>query len=179
VHTNVGRHRVSARAADGREGAQIVDLAGGDLAAVMITLVEPVPERAHAGASEKPPPAAGRAWSLPGKLALTGWIAGGAMLATSIATGVLSLQAQDQLSGQVQTLGVEPSAVESQRSRVDTLSLTTDVLIGAGAALAVAGTVLWWVSPERSERKVAQSVLSRAQLKVAVGPRSLALTRNF
>jgi len=178
VHTNVGSHRVSARAADGGEGAQIVHLAGGDLAEVTLTLAEPAPERALAGPTDKPP-ADGQPWSLQGKLALTGWVVGGAMLATSIATGALALQAQDQLSGQVQTLGVEASAVASQRSRVDTLALTTDVLIGVGAALAVAGTVLWWVSPERSERKVAQPVVSRARLRLAVGPRSLAVTRHF
>jgi hypothetical protein len=178
LRTNVGSHRVSARAEDGSTGAQIVDVAGGDIAEVNIKLAEPLRAVASRG-SELPESAPRRPWTLKRKLALTGIVIGGSMLAASIATGVLALHDQSRLHDQVDTLGVSQSAVAKQRDKVDTLSLTTDVLIGAGAACAVLGTVLWLASKDRVEQKTSQRTTSRAGLKLDLGFGSLAVSSRF
>jgi hypothetical protein len=177
VRTNVGSHRVSARAADGSVGAQIIDVAGGDLAEVELVLAAS-PSVAAAGSSEQPE-SLSRPWSVQHKLALTGVIVGGSLLAASIVTGVLSLRDQHRLDEQVGELGVKQSAVADQRSKVDMLSLTTDVLIGAGAACTVLGTVLWLAGRDRAEHKASQRGARHAGLRLGVGARSLVMRGSF
>jgi len=172
VRTNVGRHRISARSADGALGSEIVDVAGGDLAEVNIK----VSEAPVASAPQLEREETSQSWSWKRKLALTSLVAGTAVLAGSVATGVLSLRDQNRLDSQVGELGIDQSSVAAQRDKVDTLSLTTDVLLGAGAALVVTGTVLWLVGRERTP---AQSPSARANLKLNVGIGSLALGGRF
>lgn len=172
VLINVGRHRISARMADGTVAAEFVDVAGGDVAEVKLQLAEPVRAPAATGKPEQEPQ---RAWNGRRKLALVGLLTGGALLAGSVVTGVLSLRDQDQLESQVGTLGVDQSGVQNQRDKVDTLSLTTDILIGAGAGLAVTGVILWLVSGDRSER----ADRGHAGMRLDVGVGSLGLRGRF
>ncbi|MET0286416.1 MAG: hypothetical protein ABW352_18185 [Polyangiales bacterium] len=171
VLINVGRHRISARAADGAVDAEFIEVAGGDLAQVKLTLEAPA--SAPLQARDEQAPLARERWSARRKLALGALVTGGALLAASVATGVLALRDQDRLQDQVDTLGVDRDAVRDQRSKVDTLSLTTDVLIGAGAGFAVTGLVLWLVSGERTERA------SQASLRLDAGFGSLAVHGRF
>jgi hypothetical protein len=167
VLINVGRHRVSARTSDGAVAAEFVDVAGGDVAQVKLTLHEPAP--ATVRVSGQPDQRPTSHWDRRTKIALAGVAAGGALLAGSVLTGTRALRDQDHLQRQVGTLGVDQSAVQNQRNKVDTLSVTTDVLIGAGAGLAVAGLVLWLVSKDGSERA------ADAGLRLDVGLGSLGI----
>jgi tetratricopeptide (TPR) repeat protein len=178
VRTNVGRHRISARSADGALGSEIIDVAGGDLAEVSLTLAEPEPALASTPKAEPADDARGR--SPRQKLALASWIAGGAMLAGSVVTGVFALRDQDSLHTQVGKLGVDPNAVATQRDKVDALSLTTDVLIGAGAALVVSGTLLWLLGDKRGERaRDSKPTTQQARVGLDLGFGSLALRGRF
>ena len=177
VMTNVGRHRVSARAPSGAIAAEIIDVAGGDIAEVRITLSDADGAVASAGASALP--ATERTRSLPQKLGLASLVAGGTSLAASVATGILSLRAKDDLDAKIATLGVDQSAVAEQREKVDRLSLSTDALIGVGAALVVTGALVWLISADRGERDPEQNPKSRAGLDLSVGIQSVALTGRF
>lgn len=177
VRTNVGSHRVSARAADGSMGAQIVDVAGGDIAEITLKLADaPSPALATTSA---PSESRSRPWSLQKKLALTGVVAGAGILAASLATGLLALRDQHRLDDQVGTLGVDRAAVADQRDKVDTLSLTTDVLIGAGAACVVLGSVLWLAGKDGGEHKTSLRKAPRADVHVGVGAGSLVMSGRF
>jgi len=177
VLTNVGRHRVSARAPDGSVSAEFVDVAGGDIADVRIAMAEP--QRSFAPVASAPARDEATPRSTARKLAIASWITGGALLAAGGATGLMSLRARSDLDDQVSTLNVDQDIVGEQRTKVDTLSLTTDILIGVGAAAAVTGTVLWLVGGDRGERAAEAKSPARAQLRLNVGVDSLSLTGRF
>lgn len=168
---NVGRHRIAARAADGALASEYVDVAGGDIAQVALRLGPAAGPRV---AQTSATPAA-KPRSTKKQVALVGMALGGAALAASVATGVLSLRARDRLHDQVGTLGVDQAQVGTQRDKVERLSLGTDVLIGVGAALSVTGVVLWLVSAsaERREERRASGV------EVGVGLGALSLSGRF
>ena len=153
--------------------AEIVDVAGGNIAEVRITLAE----GAGPGASVAPAEPREAEVPLSRKLALASLLGGGVSLAASVATGVLSLRAKADLDRKVDTLGIDQRAVSDQRTKVERLSLSTDVLIGASAALVVTGTVTWLLSNDDAERDARSK--SRADLDLSVGLRSVALTGRF
>lgn len=177
VLANVGRHRVSARGDDGALSAAFVDIAGGDIAEVRLEL-EDVPVAASSTAIEQPVETE-RPWSTSRRVALASWIAGGALLATGAATGVYSLKATSEYRDEVRTLGSTREDVQQQRTRADRLSLATDVLIGAGAAAVITGTIMWLVSPERRESRSNTVPQKRASLGLKLGMRSLGLSGSF
>lgn len=168
---NVGRHRVSARAADGSVASEFIDVAGGDIAQVQLRVIS-----ADGARQARVPAAPAESAMTPRKrLALVSLSAGGAALAGSIASGVLALRAREKLHAQVDTLGVDPTRVDTQRSKVSRLSMTTDVLIGVGAALSVTGTVLWLVDANRERREQR----STARVSASVGLGQLMLEGRF
>ena len=175
---NVGRHRVSARAPDGAVAAEFVDVAGGDVADVRLTLAETQPARVAALSGQGADRSSGR--STQRKLAVATWITGGALLAAAAVTGGLSLHARSELDERIDTLGSRQADVEDQRNKVDTLSLTTDILVGVGAAAAITGTILWIAdSSERRESASRTPQPARARLGVGVGLSSFALRGRF
>lgn len=172
---NIGRHRVSARAPDGTVAAEFVDVAGGDIAEVRVVLSDPAKPIAAGAAARHVEPA--RPWSPKQRLAVASLIAGGAGLIGGITTGVMSLRAKNDLDGQIRELGVDRGEVDDQRDKVDRLSMTTDVMIGAGIALAATGTVLWLVGTREQERTARRA--TRSRIGIDVGVRAVSLTGRF
>lgn len=177
---NVGRHRVSARAPDGATEAQFVDVAGGDLAEASLTLAMPVVAAAPV-VSNTPVEST---LSTKRKAAIATWSVGAALLIGGAVTGGLTIKSDKDLDALLDTPGVDQRQVSDERTSLDTLALTTDVLLGAGVAAVAVGTLLWLIdggdaSPdERSGEKQAVGS-SRATLRWNVGLTSLGVQGRF
>lgn len=171
ILANVGRHRVSARAADGANDARVIDLAAGDVLEVSLTLPEPVARGAEAPRDEK--------WSRKRKAALGTWIGGGALVAGAIVTGVMTKGAQDDLDKLLETRDVNRAEVADKRSSTKRLAATTDVLIGTAIASGVVGTLLWVYGADADETESEKKPAPVTRVRLNVGLGSLGLTGRF
>jgi len=109
----------------------------------------PVPAAAPPPATQPLPPAAPRDTG-PSTLGTAGWVTtgvGAAVLAGGAATGIWAL-ALDRELDEACTSGHCPTRRESDIDRLDTLAITTNVLLGVGLAATAAGiTMLVFDSP--------------------------------
>lgn len=174
VAINVGRHRVLVRSSDGASESKVVDVAGGDVAEVTLQLQAP---RALASGASGPVP-----WSPMKHAAVWSWSGGGAILAAAAVTGGLAFGAQQDLDDAVVTEGISAKAVDDKSKSLETLALTTDVLLATGAVAVVIGTVLWFVDQKVQRKDKAESGSPRhfaANLRPAFGTRSAGLGVSF
>lgn len=169
VLANVGRHRISARTKDGASDATVIDLAGGEVLEVSLTLTEPV--RVAAVAPE-------RRWTLMRRTGFGSWIAGGALLATGVVTGVLTNSSKDELDELLTTPDVNRKAVADKKTSTDNLALTTDIMLATGAALAVAGTFMW-IFGGTEEVEPTKRAVKGAQVDWSVGLGSAQVRTRF
>lgn len=103
---------------------RVVDLAGGEQATVEIDLLSLT--------------------EMPTKLSTGFWVAAiatGAVAIGAITTGVLALQANSDLDDKLNTFPNDPDAIASAQDTVQTLTLTTDILL-AGVGVGIIATVL-------------------------------------
>jgi hypothetical protein len=162
VPVNVGHHRVFARTAEGASDTRLVRVAGGDVAEVTFSLEAARPALAAADPKERP-------WSGKKKAAVTSWVGGALLLAGAGVTGGLTVSTQSDLDGMLETEGVPPASVSGKKDSLETLALATDVLIGAGAAAALVGTILWWIdrrAQKRDEAAPAASTSAKLELRL-------------
>lgn len=174
VPVNVGRHRVLVRAADGANESQLISVAGGDIAEVTLTFAD-TPRQVAVSAAPSDAP---KHMSTMRIAAISSWAGGAALLAGATVTGVLAMNKQQDLDDQLKTQVDDARAVQNKRDRIDTYALTTDVLIGAGAAAVVVGTVLW-IADARGRRNDKAAEAGRVKLRVEVGPRAALLVGSF
>jgi hypothetical protein len=170
VSVNVGQHRVAARAPDGAEDSKVIDVAGGEVAQVSLELEEAAPVAAVGAPIET-----GRPVAI--KLAIAGWSAGTALLLGSIVTGTMAHSADSDLDEMLGSVNVDAGRVDDQRNKVEKMVLSTDIMIGAGAALAVVGTVLYFVG--RKELKSDRKARRASGLHLNVGLGSLEVRGRF
>ena len=161
VPVNVGRHRVLVRSSDGANESKVVDVAGGDVEEVSFHL-EAV--RTSSAASGGGPVA----WSTMKQAAIWSWAGGGAILAGAAVTGAMTFGAQDDLDEAVKTEGVTPGTIDDKSKSLETLALTTDILLAAGAAgLRCVMTVNGYT--EEEEHSEAILVVSSSATRAASG----------
>jgi hypothetical protein len=175
VAINVGRHRVLVRTRDGASESKVVDVAGGDVAEVTLHLQPPRP--LASGASSGPVP-----WSSMKHAAVWSWSGGGAILAAAGVTGGLTFGAQQELDDAVVTEGVSAKTVDEKSKSLETLALTTDVLLATGAVAIVIGTVLWFVDKKVQRKDQAEHATQRhvvTHLRPAFGTRGAGLSVSF
>jgi len=185
VLVNVGRHRVSARTADGATEAKMVDVAGGDVAEVTLELSAPI--AAAAGPVQPASP-----WTPLRVTAVVGWSVGAAALIGGAVTGALANKADGDLDKLLDSPSNDPALaadkqkqVSDKRDSLKTYALLTDVLLPVGGALAVVGTVLWFVDAkkdkqdEQDELGRATKNSTRASLQWNLGPSSVSLRGRF
>jgi hypothetical protein len=172
ISVNVGRHRIAARTEDGANDAEIVDVAGDEIADVQLTLAEP---------RKDTPIARERRSQLMRLSALTGWSVGGAMLIGSIITGVLATKADGDLGDMLKRVDVSAKKVSDQRDSTKTLAVTTDALMIGGAAFAVAGTVLWLVDrrARRNDERENEAKTAARRVNFQVGLGSASMLTHF
>jgi len=176
VLANIGRHRVLARAADGAYASSIVEVAGGDVTEVKLTLAKPIASN-KAAAGERPRVGAPqpRPWPLNRKIAVASWSLGGAALLGGAVVGALAKAEDKELDKLLTQPRINEDSTKSQRDSVRTLALSSDILLGVGAAAVITGTVLWLVDsgdrkpPERprTTRRNVQLQVSATSLGVA------------
>ena len=100
-------------------------------------IVAPPPEAvpvAKAAAPARPDPKQTWGWVMVG--------VGGAVLAGAGVTGILTMNLDSDLSSKCGTSHSCPPNLQSDVDRLDNLALTTDVLLGVGAAAVITGTLL-------------------------------------
>jgi hypothetical protein len=113
----------------------------------------PVPARVpevKVSAPAKPDPT--RTW---------GWITvgvGAAILAGAGVTGILAMNLDSDLSAKCGTSHKCAGNLQGDIDRLDTLTLTTDVLLGVGAAAVITGTLLLVFSGDDADLQVQPSV---------------------
>lgn len=146
VLANVGQHRITARTKDGATDAQMVNVAGGDIAEVALTLIEPQGKTVVVREGRKE-------LSKRRQAALITWGAGGALLIGALVTGLMANGAEDDLKKLIRTDSVRPRAVEDKRNDAKILAATTDVLLTVGIASAATGTLLWFLDKPEKEKK--------------------------
>jgi hypothetical protein len=113
------------------------------------------PGRAAPSAPVTPPPARKKVPVGP----LVTISSGGVVLLVSLMTGLLAKAAEDELQRNCASNGMCPSKLEAVRDRGERLKLTTNILIGVGAAAVAAGTG-WWFLGRRERAPQAQASCS-------------------
>jgi hypothetical protein len=180
VAVNLGQHRVFARTQVGTSAEKVVDVAGGELVDVFLELAPASALRGDASlpASGAPPK---ESFSLLQRAAIGTWIAVAPALAGALATGLVAKNKQDDLDAELEII---PATDDSKKKAADlsdsvrTLSITSDVLSGISAALAVTGVVLW-VTGTKKKKKDARAMHERTRLGWRVGPGTAQLTGQF
>jgi len=179
VLANVGRHRVLARAHDGTYATSFVEVAGGDVTEVKLTLAKPVlgsKEAATAGVLAERP--VQRSWSAQRKAAVATWGFGGAALIAGGALGAITKSEDDELQKLLDSPAANAESSKAQRDSVRMLALSTDILLGVGAAAVVTGTVLWLLD-DGDEQKPAPKRARGRNVQLQVGVTSLGLHAQF
>jgi hypothetical protein len=164
---NVGQHRVLARGDDGVEVASVVQIAGGDVAEVELTLRAKEVQVVH----DSSPTDTGL--STRKKYMFVSGSVGVAALIGATVVAVLANGKSNDLDKALDARPNDEDKVQSLRDSTRTLARTTDAL--GGIAIAGLGTamVLWLVGePEREEQ-------SHARLRWDVGPSTITLRGQF
>lgn len=150
-----GRRKITATKAPFAPVSSTVDVTAGETAEVSLSLVESNadgPAGPEAGPSRTP-----------------FWIGVGVTSALAVATvtfGVLAVGAKSDLDASVGRFGASPSEIDRSRSKLDDLSLATDVL--GVATLVGAGVTTFLFFRTRP-----------SSTQVGLGPRSISLTQAF
>ena len=173
VMVNVGRHRVTARTKYGATDTEMVDVAGGDTANVTLELAAPSQNQVIVMNGEK-------VWNRAERTAIATWGAAGAVGVSALVTGLMAKGGQQDLDKML-TQDTSRKELSNKRGNVRTLAITTDVLVGTAAALAVGGTLTWLLGHERQaeEKKVDEKKPAVAKLRFDVGVSSLGVSGQF
>ncbi len=167
IPINVGQHRVLARGDDGAEVARVVQIAGGDVAEVELTL------RAKEVAVVRDTTPKDTGLSTRKKYMFVTGSVGVAALIGATVVAVLANGKSDDLDKALDARPNDEDKVESLRDSTRTLARTTDAL--GAVAIAGLGTamVLWLVGePEKEES-------SHAGLRLDVGPSTIMVRGRF
>ena len=149
VKVNAGRHRVTASRSGFAPATRAVDLPGAARVAVHLELAPLSAPVATGAAPARAPAEASRMTTL-------SWIGvgvAGACAAAAVGTGVAAIGAKNDLDA---ALPSDPSANDA-RSRVQTLSVATDVLIGAAVVTLGATLVLTFLRPKDAPAAAARA----------------------
>ncbi len=162
LRVNAGPHRVEVRGADGTLKTQSVTLLAGS------------EQRLHfQAASTAAPPAAALPTALgPAPQREVPWLAWGitgALGAATAVTGVLALGAHGEESDAQRRRGVTRTELDDARSKVENLSLATDVLLVGTVLAAGASLYLTLRAPSDTDARSA----------LRIGPGSVAFQRSF
>lgn len=157
---NVGAHRVFAQGPDGATATKTVEVAGGELAEVTLTIA-PLEAVAVTGTQDRPMSLRKR-WGY-GTLALAGALAIGAGVA-----GGLALKSDSDLDNHFEDVRTEDETTPL-RDELARRSLTADVLLLGAAAAGTLSLVLILMKDGDSEREV----------RVSAGPLGVSATGRF
>ncbi len=174
VAVNLGRHRVYARLSDGGAGEKVIDVAGGDLLEVDLVIVMQPAKPVEGVVQEE------QVMTPMRRGAIAAWAGA---LACAVGTGVTGFMAHGKGNDLDDALDVKPPEGEANKKKIDdlsssadTLSLTTDILGGAAIALAVTGTVLWFMGEAPGDHK---ATAKQTKLNFGISARSISVGGRF
>jgi hypothetical protein len=164
---NVGQHRVLVRGEDGAEVARVVQIAGGDVAEVDLTLRAPEAPVVVDAAPEETGLSPRRKYMF-----VSGSVGVAALIGASVAA-VLAKGKADDLDKALDARPNSESKVEGLRDSTRTLSRTTDAL-GAVAIAGLGTALVLWLLGEPDEDET-----SEARLQLEVGPSMITARGHF
>lgn len=169
---DVGRRVISASGANGASANAEVDIAGGDLKELTLTLSVPVSDSAVAALPtepEKPRLTVGQKWGV-------GLMAGGGAIAlTGMAVAFMAKSSRDSYEDARNSYPGNADDIHAAHDELSRRSLTADVLFGTAAAVAVTGAVLMFTT----KRGKADQAASSARLRFGITPRALVAEGRF
>jgi tetratricopeptide (TPR) repeat protein len=172
VRVSAGRRKVYASMGSRTSAARYVDVAGGDVAKVVLSFTdEPArPAPARPEPSAPPPPVAPQRR---GSGVWIGFAATGALASVAVGMGVLALGAKGDFD---QTLNnaVTATEIERARSKTRTFALAADVL---GASAIVAGGVTLGVALSGNRSGAKKRAVTSVQL--SIGPQGVVALGQF
>lgn len=175
VRVNIGGHRVSARTAYGATDTKVVEVAGGDLVQVALSLAAPVRPVVVAQAAE--PPA--RSWSRHQKAGAGAFGVAAVLAIGALTTGLLAAHEHSEYNKLLKTEDLTRSKLLEQRHLTHRLAVTTDVLAATALASAIAGTLWWVLGHDQEDETRATERSSRARLQLGAGLGTLSLYGEF
>ncbi|HVJ91364.1 MAG TPA: PEGA domain-containing protein [Labilithrix sp.] len=162
-----GHHRITATLSPHSPATKAIDVAAGDRIDVALELADVAPATPAVAAPVLVPvalPVVHRPSRVPVWIGLAFTAVA---TASAVTFGVLSLSADSNLDSKTDTQGLTKSSLESAQDRLRTMSLATDISIGAAVVGAIATTVLY-VTTHPSKEPV-----------VRAGPTALSGTFHF
>jgi tetratricopeptide (TPR) repeat protein len=170
VAVNVGRHRVYARTSDGAEASQVVDIAGGDLIEVELTLVAPEVKTTIVAEKRKPLP-------LKRKIAIASWAAGAAAAGVAVWAGLTAQGDADDRSAELKKPLPDPGQVNDLGDSAQSMALTSDIMSVVAIGAVTAGVVLWIIGGE--DEATADEPPATARVHFGVGLGSVSMGGRF
>ncbi len=146
---NLGRRSVSVALAGFENHQETVEVGGGAMLAVDVTLT-PLAQAAPVDATPAPASNGRRPLVIGAIVSSSVAVAVGGAAA---ATGVLALGQDDRVDRELGMFPADAGAVDQAAERRQQLALTTDVLIGVAAALAVTGVALGIAAAVKNRRR--------------------------
>ncbi|MFO0676048.1 MAG: tetratricopeptide repeat protein [Polyangiaceae bacterium] len=159
---SMGRRRVSASAPGYVGATKSLDVAGGDVTSVALTLV---PEKRESKDSVRVATPDGFPLAIP-------WAAAGVLAAGAVTTGILALSAASDVREREGKFGETRASLDEAQTKAGNLALATDIL--GGAAIVTTGVALYFTLTR--SRTPAPSSRSA---DVVVTPRGAAIVGTF
>lgn len=173
VMINIGRRKVTLAAAGRLPQTKVIEAAGGDKLQLRI---DPVSTEVAPTATATATAAPTATVSVPERhIFWPGWVAVGVLGAGAAVTGVLSLGATSDHNDKLNQFGTPRADLDDSRSKARTLSIATDVLLGAAL---ITGGVSLYLSL-RTRPSSSASSASPSSLQLRLGASSVGLGGSF
>ncbi|MET0340444.1 MAG: PEGA domain-containing protein [Polyangiales bacterium] len=173
IAVNVGQHRITARTDDGATASEEIDVAGGDVREVSLTLSAPAVATSEVP-REAPPPE--RKLSRRKKWAIGLLSGAGALALSGLAVALVARSARDDHDNALSARPGDPVAIDAAHDKLARTAISADVLFGAAVATGVAGTVLLLLREPTHE---AQPADEPTRVRVSLAPNGLVASGRF
>jgi len=174
ILVSVGSRKITVSAEGRQSVTQAITVAGQELRKLNFDLPELVGETRTVYQKESP-----------SKMTTWSWVGVGVAGALGIGatiTGIMAMNADEDLSNMTFVGGTPDSKIKDQQSKVDNLALTTDIL--AGAAIVTLGTTLVWTfarpdAPPEFDSEPPPAEAKRPFIQPMIGLGSIGVTGEF
>jgi hypothetical protein len=163
ILVNSGKRKITATLPGRAPVTEIVDLAGGDVKDISLTI---------------PPLLAPKVVTKPSiAVPLAAWAATGAVVTGAIVTGVLALGASGDVKEQLRAYPADPQAIQSAHKKALAFSVVTDVL--TATALAASGVSIWLTVKNRREAGATTTPTATPTARLVVYPNGIGVAGTF
>jgi hypothetical protein len=172
VMVSAGRRKITAKLQGAEPVTKVVEVAGQDNLDVALDLAAPAGDGKKSEAPPATQPESGRKGGVP----VVPWVITGVLAVGAGVTGGLAMGASSNLKTKLDTFGSTRPDIDDARSKTKTLALTTDVLFGVTAAMAVTSVILTVTSGSKSASEKKAAALP---VRAGVAPGAFVLSGSF